>query len=141
MVITEKRKAQMKAYYIKNAEKIKEYTKAYRQENAEKRKEYDKAYRQENAEKRKIKNKAWRKENPKKCKKAHTIGGWKHQGLICDDYDLLYEAYLKSTNCEECSCEYSEYGNGIGRFRCMDHDHTTGLFRNFLCNPCNLNRH
>ena len=126
-----------KVYYIKNAEKIKTYTKAYSEANSEKLKKY----RQEHAEKAKAYNKTWVRENPEKNKKSQTIGNWKRNGLICNDCDLLYEAYLQSTNCEDCGCEYSKRGDGIGRFRCMDHDHTSGLFRNFLCSPCNLNRH
>ena len=122
-------------------EEKKAYNKAWRIKNAEKRKEYFKAYCKENYEKRKAYNKVWREENPEKCKKVQTISDWKHtKGLICDDYDKLYEAYLQSPNCEECGCEYSIKGDGTGKFKCMDHDHTTGLFRNFLCCPCNVRR-
>tara|TARA_R110000803_G_scaffold166431_1_gene229772 strand:- start:553 stop:930 length:378 start_codon:yes stop_codon:yes gene_type:complete len=121
----EERKVYYKAYYEKNAEKLKAQQLVYNIKNAEKIKAYNKAYREE---------------NPEKFKKSHTISDWKHRGLICDDYDKLYEAYLQSTNCEECCCEYSIKGNGIGIFKCMDHDHLTGLFRNFLCSPCNLRR-
>ena len=101
---------------------------------------YNKAYHIKNVEKKKAYDKAYREDNIEKCKKKETIGNWKTKGLICDDYDNLYELYLQSTNCEECDCKYSDFGDGVGRWRCMDHCHTTGLFRNFLCNTCNLRR-
>jgi hypothetical protein len=119
---------------------LKAYLKAYRIKNSEKIKAVRKVYRQENAENIKAVMKVYREENPEKCKKTNTISSWKFKGLICDDYDKLYELYLQSTNCDECDCKYSIKGDGVGRFKCMDHDHTTGLFRNFLCNVCNLRR-
>ena len=141
MVMTaEEKKAYNKAYREKNAEKAKAYMKVYRIKNAEKAEAYHKAYRQENVEKLKADNKAYRENNPERHKKIHTIANWKTKGLICDDYDKLYDLYLQSTNCEECGCKYSIKGDGVGRFKCMDHDHLTGLFRNFLCNTCNLRR-
>ena len=106
----------------------------------EERKAYDKAYRIKNYEKRKAYDKAYRENNPEKRKKTETLKNWKRNGLICDDYDNLYELYLQSTNCQECDCKYSIKGDGVGRFKCMDHDHLTGVFRNFLCNICNLRR-
>jgi len=129
MLSDEERKAHKKAlaktYYIKNREKI----------NA-----HNKLYNLKNPEKIKITTKLYRENNPEKYKKYHIIKDWKRNGLICDDYDKLYELYLESTNCEECDCKYSIKGDGVGRFRCMDHDHLTGLFRNFLCCKCNLRR-
>ena len=136
----EKRKAQQRVYNIKNAEDHKAYHKVWRTENPEKLKAQHRVYYIKNAETLKLKNKAWIEANPEKYKKCNIISHWKHRGLICDDYDKLYEAYLQSPNCEECGCEYSEHGNGVGRFKCMDHCHTTGLFRNFLCCTCNVRR-
>ena len=131
-----RKKAYLKAYREKNREKINAQKKAYYQENVEK----IKAYNQENAEKIKAYWKAYYQENAEKHKKFHTIANWKRYGLICDDYDKLYELYLQSTHCEECGCKYSDFGDGVGKWRCMDHCHTTGLFRNFLCHTCNIRR-
>ena len=146
-----RKKARAKAYYENNREKVKarntayrennrETIKTYNKENSEKTKAYMIEYRKNNREKIQINAIAWIKANPEKHKKIHTIADWKKHGLICDDYDKLYSLYLQSTNCEECGCKYSMWGDGSGRFRCMDHDHLTGLFRNFLCSICNIRR-
>ena len=139
------RKEQKKAYYLKNKDKIKAYMKEYEEKNKEKRKEY----REANREKKKEYMKQYDEANKEKLTeynrtpfrlKSKTIAKWKIKGLICEDYNVLYERYLESTNCEECGCEYGKFGDGSGTFRCMDHSHITGLFRNFLCNRCNIRR-
>lgn len=65
-------------------------------------------------------------------KKSHKISDWKRYGLIHDDYNTLYESYLQATNCDVCKNEYKDTFD-----RCMDHDHETGQFRQFLCRSCN----
>jgi|DEB0MinimDraft_6_1074348.scaffolds.fasta_scaffold06391_3 hypothetical protein len=65
-------------------------------------------------------------------KKTHTISNWKYRGVV-GDYDSLYEMYIKSTHCDVCKKEYKNI-----RDRCLDHDHETGLFRQFLCTRCNV---
>ena len=64
--------------------------------------------------------------------KYHTIYKWKKRGLIYDDYDALYEAYIKTSECQHCKTEFTK-----NNFRCMDHNHETGLFRKIVCNRCN----
>jgi uncharacterized protein YfaP (DUF2135 family) len=64
--------------------------------------------------------------------KYDAIYKWKRSGLICDDYNALYETYIKTTECEHCKTEFTEKNK-----RCLDHDHTTGLFRKIVCNRCN----
>ena len=76
---------------------------------------------------------------PKEVKRC-AIKTWKVRGLICDDYDALYNQYLNVTNCDNCSVEFGEFGDGSGNYRCMDHSKVTGLFRNFLCSRCNVAR-
>ena len=73
-------------------------------------------------------------------KKSKTINRWKQLGLICSDYDLLYSNYLSETHCDECRCRFGTFGDGTQTFKCMDHSHQTGLFRNFLCCKCNVKR-
>ena len=115
----ERRRISVKNYYQKNKEKINEYSQEYRDNNKEKINEY---------------------RQTQKGKRSRKISDWKRRGLFSKDYNLLYENYLKSTNCEECGVEYGEYGDGTGTWKCMDHNHETGLFRNYLCNSCNTKR-
>jgi hypothetical protein len=141
------RKEYMREYRKKNKEKIKEqnreYMIEYREKNRERIKEQKKEYREAN----KDKIKAYYHANKEKIneykktpngKKTNTISHWIGRGLICDDIDGLYDSYLDAKNCDLCKVEFGS--KGIGSRRCMDHDHETGLFRNFLCSTCNLQR-
>lgn len=65
-------------------------------------------------------------------KKSSAIRNWKHSGLINDDYSALYGSYLQAPHCNACKSEFKDSFD-----RCMDHDHDTGLFRQFLCRACN----
>ena len=64
--------------------------------------------------------------------KSHMIYNWKKSGLICDDYNALYETYIETAQCQHCKTEFTEKN-----WRCMDHDHETGLFRKIVCHRCN----
>ena len=66
------------------------------------------------------------------CSKYLTIYNWKKSGLICDDYNALYETYIETMECQHCQTEFTK-----NNCRCLDHDHTTGLFRKIVCNRCN----
>ena len=66
--------------------------------------------------------------------KSQTIYKWKMRGLIYDDYDALYETYIKTMQCQHCQTEFTK-----NNCRCMDHNHTTGLFRKIVCHRCNAN--
>jgi hypothetical protein len=153
------RKEYMKEYnkkrYEANKDKIKEYNKEWKEKNKDKIKEW----REENKEKKKewneankdkIKeyNKEWREKNKEydkeykqteKGKKSNRISTWKHNSIKSDNYDKLYEYFINVKNCEECEVELVE-GNKSNNSRCLDHNHKTGLFRNVLCNSCNVKR-
>ena len=120
-----------KEYYEKNKEKIKESVQKYQQENKEKIREREKVYYEE-------KNKEYRQSD--KGKQNTRISRWKHSGVICDDFDALYDKYINTTNCEECNIELTVDRYTTNTTRCLDHDHTTGLFRNILCQRCNIIR-
>ena len=66
------------------------------------------------------------------CSKAGTIYNWKRKGVIYDNYDELYEVYIKTMQCGHCKTEFTKNNK-----RCLDHDHTTGLFRKIVCHRCN----
>jgi len=62
---------------------------------------------------------------------------WKHRGLIASDDEIesIYYMYIYATNCELCNLEFKSSLN-----RHMEHNHTTGEFRNIVCNSCNLRK-
>ena len=58
---------------------------------------------------------------------------WVRRGLITDNIDEVYKKYEETTNCDLCNI----FLEGKGRTKkCMDHSHSTGLFRNILCLSC-----
>ena len=67
-----------------------------------------------------------------KYHKQYTIRSWKRFGLIHEDYDSLYEVYVKTMSCQHCNKEFKST-----RHRHLDHDHNTGLFRKIVCASCN----
>ena len=97
----------------------------------EKRREYQKEYGQKNKEKKKEQRKKY-DQTPAGIK-SRIIANWKRRGLIHPDYDELYVLYLSATNCEVCRKEFIDSFD-----RCMDHNHETGEFRQFLCRRCNV---
>ena len=68
------------------------------------------------------------KNNPKTL----AIYSWKRQGLI-GDYESIYQRYMNTTHCDRCNILLDKIN-----FKCMDHCHSTGKFRNILCNSCNI---
>ena len=129
----EERSAYMKIYCENHKEEIAAKRKARdlknKEEIAAKKKIYCENHKEEIAAKAKI-----RYQTPN-GKKSMTKSNWKSSGLIDsdgDNYEQRYQLYLQSTHCTVCK---NEYENDFDR--CMDHDHETGLFRQFLCRTCN----
>jgi len=138
MVLTEEqRKEYKKNYYEANKEEIKIKHKKYRDANKEKKAIIDKKYQEANKERiKEYHNKYYQTEEGKK---KHKIHGWKQSGVICDDFDKLYNYYINCWNCEECNIELIE-GKCGANHKCLDHNHKTGDFRNVVCHTCNVKR-
>ena len=84
------------------------------------------------ADKNKDKIKLYRFNN----RRLYKISQWKTQGLITPDYNIIYNRYVNSTNCEQCGHDYSYY------IKHMDHEHIDNVvcnFRAILCHKCNSN--
>ena len=146
----EEQREYMKQYYKVNKAKIKEQQKQYSIDNREKRREQKKQYRKDNIAKIKEQQKQWYKdtieqrmqyyiENKEQKKQYNienhereTINSWKRSGLIHPDYNALYDRYINTHHCDICNCEFNK-----NNCRCMDHDHSNGLFRQILCMNCN----
>ena len=146
----EQRKQIKKEYgkkrYNENKEKIKEYNNKYREKNKEKIKECEKKYREENKEKIREYKKKYREKNQdnerERCKKyrstaigikKHRICNWKRYGIICEDWESLYEIYIYTWNCEYCETPFKNTKD-----RNLDHNHKTGEIRGILCRVCNF---
>jgi len=106
----------------KDPQQLKEYQKEYREKNKEKIKEYKERNREEILKKNKT--------DPRYIK-SMRISNWKARGVI-GDLDKLYEYYLSIPNCEACDVIFEDTF-----YRCLDHDHETGLFRKVVCRSCN----
>ena len=138
----EEKRAYKRELYRKNKEKISKQNKDWKDRNKEKVKEANKKYYEENKENEgwKNKQKGYQKiyyETPIGIKNRR-IGVWKHRGVICDNFDELYEKYINTEFCEFCNVELTEDKNNTKTTRCLDHDHETGLFRNIVCHSCNV---
>lgn len=107
----------------KNKDKIVEYNLTFREKNPT----YHTAY---------FKTKQGRKSN--------RINGWKQKGVVHPNFDLLYDQYLNTSHCTNCTVELCE-GKKTNS-RCLDHLHEAPSypmltnFRAVICTKCNVRR-
>ena len=118
----------------------KEYDKIWREKNKEKLKE-QKQYQEKNKDKLKQYHKQYG-QMPER-KKSNRISNWKSRGIITDDYDALYDHYLKTSFCDACRVKLTYDRHHTATTKCVDHDHKiteAPNFRNILCHSCNIKR-
>ena len=118
----QKQAIRSKNYYLKNKEKMKARSKKQREDDIESYKLYQKIYKQTD-----------------KGIKSRRIGHWKSRGVI-GDYEVLYQKYLDTDKCENCGVILTYDLKQTPTTKHLDHDHSTGLFRNILCMVCNTHR-
>jgi hypothetical protein len=134
----ERHRAACRAYYQRNKEHIIARVSAYYQTHKEEQREANRRWIERNKEQKAEYDKQYN-QTPEGIKRRR-IDRWKRSGVICDNWDELYNTYLSHKNCEDCGCEFGDFGDGTGTFRCLDHDHETGAFRAIVCNSCNIRR-
>jgi len=138
VVKKEEKRLYDKEYRKKNKEKKKEYGKKYYEKNRDKLLEQKKEHYENNREKRREQfKKYYRTENGFKI---HKIACWKRLGVVCDNFDALYDHYTSTAYCDACKVELTIDKQNTSTTKCMDHCHETGLFRNILCHSCNTKR-
>jgi len=113
---------------------MKTYNKKYKESRKESTKEYNKEYQEKNKDILK------EKRQTEKYKKSRRIRKWKSRGIIFFDYDLLYDIFYDTTNCDLCGVELID--GKKSNSRCLDHDHRITDYDNVryvLCHRCNNN--
>ncbi len=107
---------------IKDPEAQRAYQKAYYAANRESELAKDKAYREANREVLRARAKAHRERNLEKDRARSRLRNRVKAGVVGA------HAEAREGPCEICATECKLV---------LDHDHATGIFRGWLCQPCN----
>ena len=121
---------------LKDPEKRKEYYRQYKIKNKEKARAQRLQWDIDNKDRNRELQRTWL--NTPAGRKSSRIQNWKQNGVIHDDFNELYEKYINTEFCELCNVKLTVDKAITKTTRCLDHDHTTGLFRNVVCNSCNV---
>jgi len=96
-----------------------------------KRNAYYKQNRERELNNRRIRDKTY--EGFKKVK----LNEWKNKtNLKSNNFDLLFERYYNTNNCEICNFKIENHKNNFEK-KCLDHHHDSGYMRYVCCNKCN----
>jgi len=126
MIKTLEQREKNRQYYLKNKDKVLEKRKEHYDENRNNILQYKKVYNKTDH-----------------ARKLRRINQWQHQGIICDNWDALYDHYLKTSFCDLCKVVLTYDTVSTATTKCVDHDHSITdrpNFRAILCNCCNINR-
>jgi len=141
VVKKERKRIANKKYNQKNREKIAQKYKQYYQENKEQLSQHNKQYRQKNKEQIKEYKKEYN-QTPQAIKSCR-LNNWKQRGVICNDFEALYDHYIKTSYCDACRVQLTYDKKTTATTKCLDHDHAITdrpNFRNILCHICNVKR-
>tara|TARA_R110000765_G_scaffold160408_2_gene264626 strand:+ start:383 stop:829 length:447 start_codon:yes stop_codon:yes gene_type:complete len=134
----EERKEYYRLWRIKNKEEKKEYMRLWNIKNRQRTKKKQRLWYLNNKEKMEEKHKEWRQSE--QGIKSRTISSWRRQGILCFDFDLLYDIFLSTSKCEFCQVELTTGGKNTSTTKCLDHNHDINdMFnvRGVLCLSCN----